>query len=226
MLYKLNLRPGNLSTKVWQGFASDLYAAVVEKKIENIGEAIDTMLALDQGARFDLMTPDRNDPVLSSGGKIMGTEIPITLVIDLTPAELIFQLNRYATGVNGDIIAHLVSIDGKLKLYRPFDPRILKACNKDITKVHGVDIISFSSKEAGIGIKNFLDNKLCHAIASIDEPLFGVNPEAIDGLGYWLALKLIIDKTHRKYPEYTLADLVRVTVGDNPRDLDVDNTAP
>lgn len=65
MLYKLNLRPGNLSTKVWQGFASDLYAAVVEKKIENIGEAIDTMLALDQGARFDLMTPDRNDPVLS-----------------------------------------------------------------------------------------------------------------------------------------------------------------
>lgn len=226
MLYKFNLRPGNLTSKVWQAFAADLYTAVVEKKIESIGEAIDTMLALDQGARFDLMTPDRNDPVLSSGGKIMGGEIPITLVIDQTPAELIFQLNRYATGVNGDIIAHLVSIDGKLKLYRPFDPRILRACGKDISKVHGVDIVRFDTKESGIGIKNFLENKISHAIASIGEPLFGVNPEAIDGLGYWLALKLIIDKTYRKYPEYTLADLVRVAVGDNPRDLDVDSTVP
>lgn len=225
MLYKFNLRPGNLTTKVWQAFASDLYAAVVEKKVIAIGEAIDTILALDQGARFDLMTPDRNDAILSSGGKLMGSEIPITLNIDLSPAELIFQLSRYATGTNSDVIAHLVSIDGKLRLYRPFDPRILKACGKDISKVHGIDIISFEEKDNGIGIKNFLENTLSHAIVDIIEPKFGLKPEE-DALGYWLALKLILDKTHRKYPDYTLADLVRVTVGDNPRDLEVDNTAP
>lgn len=226
MIYKLNLRTGLLNKKAWQGFAADIYAAAVDNDVIKMGEVFDSLMLLQPDARFDLLPKDSTTAILSSGGKIVGEEIVLTLSIDLTPAEITFNLNRYATTPNDFVIGHLLDIGGKLRLYRPFDPRILKFCGNDIKKVSGVDITTYQDKGKTLGFKPFLSLSMTCEIQSLEVPGEDFVPFTDTQTGYWLALRLIIDKHQRKNPDYSMADLVRVAVGDAPRDFEVDSTAP
>lgn len=228
MIYKLNLRPGNLKTEVWQEFAANIYAAIANKNIEEFGGYLDNIIAVGENVRFDLVPKDQNEAILSGGDKKVGEELTFTLDIPLTPVGVIFQLSRYATGSNGDVIAHLVSIDGKLKLWKAFDQRILKQAGGDVSKVYGLDIIS-EPGEPNVSIKAFLEKETFAAFNQLDYfeswERAHHSLQSAGALGFWIILKQLVDKLRKKYPDYSLGDLVRVAVGDVPRDVEVDSNS-
>lgn len=227
MIYKLNLRSGNLKTEVWQDFAANIYAAAAKNNIEEFGTYLDNIIAASDNVRFDLIPKDQNEAILSGGGKKVGEELTFTLDIPLSPVGLIFQLSRYATGTNGNVIAHLVSINGKLKLWKAFDQRILKQSGGDVGKVYGIDIISFLG-DPNVYVKSFLEKETFASFSQSEyfENLDGRagSIQAAASLSCWIILKQLTDKLRKKHPDYSLPDLIRVAVGDVPRDVEVDST--
>lgn len=228
MIYKLNLRPGNLKTEVWQDFAASIYAAIANNNIEEFGTYLDNIIAAGDNVRFDLVPKDQNEAILSGGGKKVGEELTFTLDIPLTPVGVIFQLSRYATGTNGDVIAHLVSIDGKLKLWKAFDQRILKQSAGDVSKVYGIDIISYPG-DPTVYVKAFLEKETFSGFSQLDYfenfEKYIATPQLAASLGFWIILKQLTDKLRKKYPDYSLGDLIRTAAGDVPRDVAVDSNS-
>lgn len=226
MIYKMNIRPGDLKMSEWQRIVSKFYMAASGNDVERLGECFDEFADPKNKSRFDLITPEDNELILSSRGQKIGNELSFNIDIDITPTHLLFQLSRFATGEDRNIIAHLVSINGKLHFYKPFDKRILRDCKGDISTVHGIDLMAID-KGATITFKEFLGDS---AFISFDN-ITVIEPDKEMGesncfIAYWLLLKQLVDKNAKRFPDYSLGDLVRVTVGDDPVDFVVDSNQP
>lgn len=237
----LVVHSGDSGAEKWHKLVSDFYGAIDSKNtIESLIETFNNFTESTNGkGRWDIVEQKTSKTLLSTGGRKFGEPMtfPFTL-LNLSDHELIFGLNQWAAGLNSDVIAHLLSINGKVKLWKAWDPRILKAYERGDGTVRtwpvGFDILpekEFNDghrKPGNIFVKNFMSD---HTYARFEDLTNGnqfgseFNAQNFEHVGAWIAIKQIIAPMQKKFPEYTLADIVRMAVGDVPRDVAVDSNS-
>lgn len=224
--FNLSIRKGEVDVNDIQNLIADFFAALAAPNcIQLMGEALiryginaksNTAIA----GRWDIFALTDSNPVLSSGGRKMGDEISVPFTINKEPRDLIFGLPQFAAGHNGEVIAHLCEIGGQVKLYPAFDPRLLKL-EKQGKAIVGIDICR-SDEKGSISIKSYLCEQIDYTIDnlhSIDNEV-----ELVPGFySAWLAVRQATKAAFKKHPEYTPADIVRVSVGKVPLNLEVDS---
>lgn len=233
----LIIHTGDDSIKHWHKLISDFYAAIDDANpIEAIGLAFDKYEALvGNKVRWEIIEVETSRTLIANDGRKHGQSMtfPFTL-LNHNATNFLFGLNKWAYGENRNIIGHLLSINGKIKLWKPWDPRILSLSKKGDGTVStwpvGFDIITeaetkFSDKPGDVLIKPFMGaDTFARFNDLVGNSMFYGEGEKLEHAGIWMMLKQATANQQKKHVDYTFADLVRVTVGDLPRDVKVDST--
>lgn len=224
--FNLSIRKGDVDVNDIQILIADFFAALAApNSIQLMGEALNRYATNAKttnplAGRWDIFEVNDANPVLSTGGRKMGDEISVPFTVNKSARDLIFGLPHFAAGHNGEVIAHLCAIDGQVKLYAPFDPRLLKL-EKQGKKIIGMDICRFGD-EGSITVKGYLKEQIDFTFESLVDL---VETEMVTPGNYsaWLSIRQATRSVFKKHPEYTPADIVRVAVGKEPRNLEVDS---
>lgn len=224
--FNLSIRKGDVDVNDIQILIADFFAALAAPNcVQLMGEALDryavsAKATSDLAGRWDIFEVNDANAVLSTGGRKMGDEISVPFTINRSARDLIFGLPRFAAGHNGEVIAHLCAIDGQVKLYPPFDPRLLKL-EKQGKKITGMDICRYGN-EGAITVKGYLKEQIDFTFESLSE-LVETEVSAAGSYSAWLSIRQATRSVFKKYPDYTAADIVRVAIGKEPRNLEVDS---
>lgn len=220
MQYILSMRQGNASKTEFQHLVADIYTAAATDTVSLLLEAFRKVDALDKNVRFALQEKNCNDVTLSNSARPVGEEIQFHLELNFQPYELIFAMPEYAAGTNRLIIGHVLCIDGDYRIYAPFDPRIMRRAKNNLHNIWGIDLYATEGDD-GVTIKEFLSRDVIgHVLNSSSTP-----GERSNGFVNSILIHQLTAKARKQHHDYTLSDLVRVTVGCNPVMVKVDSTA-
>jgi hypothetical protein len=232
----LIIHPGNDKDRLWHKLVSEFYAAVDEPRpLEAIATAFENYdNALGDKVRWEIVEQETSRTLIANNGRKHGSSMTFPFSLnDVDATDFIFGLSKWAYGENRNIIGHLLSINGKLKLWKPWDSRILTLTKKGDGDIYtwpvGYDIVAETNPihddPIAIFIKPFMQPDTFATFRDLTgNRMFGGEGQKIEHAGIWMMIKQLTATQLKKHPDYTIADLIRVTVGDLPRDVKVDST--
>ncbi|ELF5187086.1 hypothetical protein RBD99_002760 [Salmonella enterica] len=222
MQYILFMRQGNASTAEFQTLIASLFAAAATQKIQPLHEALIAIDTLNKNIRWGLQERNSSELTISNQARPVGEELQFIINIDFQPYELIFTMPEFAAGTNRQIIGHVLCIDGDYRLYKPFDPRIMRRAKGNLNRIWGLDLYA-AKEDRGVSIKPFLERDTNAHVESHDlQP--SVEVHSMHGAAYSILIHQLVAKVRKTHSDYALSDLVRVTVGNNPVLVEVDST--